>query len=140
MGKSGRKGKRHFMQDQRTLSGQRIFVVEDETLVAMMIEGMIEELGATVIGTESRPDGALDFVASRHCEIDVAMLDLNLGTGHSYAIAEAIAGHGIPIVFSTGYTDGAIDAAWRDRPLLNKPFQLADLEGALARALALRAI
>ncbi|WP_428029215.1 response regulator [Ancylobacter sp.] len=123
------------MDDQPPLSGQRVFIVEDETLVAMMIEGMLEELGATVVGNESRSDDALNFVASRHGEIDVAMLDLNLGTGHSYAIAEAIAGHGIPIVFSTGYTDSAIDAAWRSCPVLNKPFQLADLQGALSRAL-----
>lgn len=127
------------MQDQPTLSGQRVFVVEDETLVAMMIEGMLEELGATVVGNESRFDDALNFVATRHEEIDVAMLDLNLGTRHSYDIAEAIARHGIPIVFSTGYNDSAIEAAWRKCPVLNKPFQLADLEGALARALEARA-
>ena len=127
------------MRNQPTLSGQRVFVVEDETLVAMMIEGMLEELGATVVGNESRVDDALDFVATRHDEIDVAMLDLNLGTRHSYDIAEAIARHGIPIVFSTGYHDTAIDAAWRRFPVLNKPFQLADLHGALARALEERA-
>lgn len=127
------------MGEQHGPAGHRIFIVEDETLVAMMIEAMVEELGAIVVGTESRPADALDFVAAHHHEIDIAMLDLNLGTGHSYDIAAAIAGHGIPIVFSTGYTDGAIDEAWRDCPLLSKPFQLADLEGALARALGGRA-
>jgi len=126
------------MGETQELSGRRVFVVEDETLVAAMIEAMVEELGAVVIGTETRIADALSFIASRHGEIDVALLDLNLGEGRSYDIAQAVSGHGIPLVFSTGYTDGAIEDPWRDRPLLSKPFRLVDLEGALARALAAR--
>ncbi len=126
------------MEERHELAGQRVFIVEDETLVAAMIEAMVEELGAVVVGTESRIASALSFVAARHRDFDVAVLDLNLGDGHSYDIAHAVSSHGIPIVFSTGYTGCAIDEAWRNRPLLNKPFQLADLENALARALAER--
>lgn len=120
------------------LSGRRVFVVEDETLVAAMIEAMVEELGAVVIGSETRIGDALSFIDRRHGEIDIALLDLNLGEGRSYDIAQAVSGHGIPIVFSTGYTDGAIDEPWRNRPLLSKPFRLVDLQGALASALAAR--
>ncbi|ADH87983.1 response regulator receiver protein [Ancylobacter novellus DSM 506] len=126
------------MEGQHALAGQRIFIVEDEALVAMMMEAMIEELGAVVVGTEARIGDALNFVAQRHGEIDVAVLDLNLGGSRSYDIAQAINGHGIPIVFSTGYDDGTIEDAWREHPLLSKPFQLAELEGALARALGTR--
>ena len=126
------------MDGQQALAGQRIFIVEDEALVAMMMEAMIEELGAVVVGTEARIPEALNFVAQRHGDIDVAVLDLNLGGSRSYDIAQAISGHGIPIVFSTGYDDGTIEDAWRNRPLLSKPFQLAELEGALAQALGTR--
>lgn len=117
------------------LSGRRIFVVEDEALVAMMIESMIEELGGTVVATKSAVADALDFVVHRHAEIDLALLDLNLNGKRSYDIAAAASRHGIPVVFATGYADDDIIEDWRTRPVLSKPFQLAELEGALLRAL-----
>lgn len=115
------------MEHKEKLCGQRVFIVEDEALVSMMVEAMVEELGAVVIGSKARLAEALDFVAARHHEIDVALLDLNLGGTQSYDVARALREHGIPIVFSTGYTDGAIEPEWRDRPMLGKPFQLSDL-------------
>ncbi|MDR6952760.1 CheY-like chemotaxis protein [Ancylobacter sp. 3268] len=126
------------MESNSGLAGRGIFVVEDEPLVALMVEAMIEELGAVVIGSARRPSDALDFVAARHGEIDVALLDLNLGGIESYDVAQAAADQGIPVVFSTGYDDDAINEPWRGRPLLSKPFQLAQLEAALAQAVASR--
>ncbi|QIB36305.1 response regulator [Ancylobacter pratisalsi] len=117
------------------LSGRKVLIVEDETLVAMMMEAMVEELGATVIGSKARVGEALDFIATRHHEIDIVMLDLNLGGTRCYSVASAATGHGIPFVFSTGYQDGDIIEEWRDRPMLTKPFQLSELQGALALAL-----
>lgn len=121
------------------LAGTKVFLAEDEALVAMMIEAMVEELGATIVGTGSRIDEALDFVSTRHHDIDVAILDINLGGTKSYEIAQVAHRHGIPIVFSTGYDDSFIMEEWRSRPRLGKPFQLADLENALASAVASRA-
>lgn len=117
------------------LAGRRIFLVEDETLVALMIEQMVEELGGTVVGSEAGIDGALTFLAKHHSQIDVALLDVNLNGDRSYDVAHAIRGHGIPLVFATGYTDDDIIAEWRSRPVLEKPFRLAELEGALTQAL-----
>lgn len=117
---------------------RRVLIVEDESLVAMMIEAMVEELGASVAGTHGDVDGALAFVADAHAAIDVAVLDLNLGGKHSYDIAAALLGHDIPIVFSTGYDDGAIPAEWRHVPRLSKPFQLEELAQALDSAYATR--
>lgn len=127
------------MADLSELSGRRIFLVEDESLVALMIEAMIEELGASVIGTESKIEESLAFVAKRHSEIDVALLDLNLGGKRSYDVAQALTDQGIPLVFSTGYSDDSILPEWRNQPLLGKPFQLAELESALKGAVAARA-
>lgn len=117
------------------LTGRRVFLVEDETLVALMIEQMVEELGGTVVGSEAGIDGALDFLATHHSEIDVALLDVNLNGNRSYDVAQAVTGHGIPLVFATGYADDDIIAEWRSRPVLAKPFRLAELEGALVLAL-----
>ena len=117
---------------------RRIFIVEDESLVAMMIEAMVEELGARVAGTHNDINGALAFVAASHAAIDVAVLDLNLGGQRSYDIAAALLGHGIPVVFSTGYDDDAIPAEWRHVPRLSKPFLLNELALALDTALTTR--
>lgn len=121
------------------LAGTKVFLAEDEALVAMMIEAMVEELGATIIGTGSRIKEALDFVSTRHHDIDVAILDINLGGAQSYEVAQIAQQHGIPIVFSTGYDDSFIMEEWRGRPMLGKPFQLTDLENALVKAVASRA-
>jgi len=123
---------------EQDLAGRRVFIVEDESLVAMMMEAMIEELGATVVGSKGRIAEALDFIAARHNEIDVAVLDLNLGGARSYPVASAVNKHGIPIVFSTGYQDGDISDEWRDYPMINKPFQLSELQLAIAQALRAR--
>lgn len=117
------------------LSGRRIFLVEDEALVAMMIESMVEELGGTVVATTSAVGEALRFLEQRHGDIDLALLDLNLNGKRSYDVAAAASSHGIPVVFATGYADDDIVETWRSRPVLTKPFQLAELEGALLRAL-----
>jgi len=125
---------------RQDLTGRRVFLVEDETLVALMIEQMVEELGGKVVGTEVGISGALDFLARHHSQIDVALLDVNLNGTRSYDVAEAVTGHGIPLVFATGYADDDIVAEWRSRPVLAKPFRLADLEGALALALEPRTV
>lgn len=120
------------------LSGRSVFIVEDEPLVALMIEAMVEELGAVVVGSEKHLPDALNFVATRHHEIDIALLDLNLGGTSSYDVAHAASSQGIPVVFSTGYDNQAIAEPWRRHPLLSKPFQLAQLKDALDMALASR--
>lgn len=123
---------------RQDLAGRRVFLVEDETLVAMMIEQMVEELGGTVVRTEGGIAGALDFVAQNHAQIDIALLDLNLNGTRCYDVAQAVDGHGIPLIFATGYADDDIVAEWRGHPVLAKPFRLAELEGALALALEAR--
>lgn len=115
--------------------GRRVFIVEDEPLVAMMTEAMVEEVGGTVAGTRDTLADALAFAADAHESIDVALLDLNLGGQPSYEVAAALLVHGIPVVFSTGYDDGAIPPEWRHVPRLEKPFQIEELVRALDTAL-----
>lgn len=121
------------------LAGRRILVVEDEALVAMMIETMVEELGAVVAGSEGHRDAALAFIEAG-TPLDAVVLDVNLGGDRSYEIARRLVERGIPTVFSTGYDEAAIPLEWRALPLLRKPFQLAELSEALVLALAGRAM
>jgi len=107
-------------------SGLRVLLVEDENLVALLLEDMLAELGHTVVGPVGRLDKALEM-AQREA-FDVAILDVNINGGEVYPIAEALSARGIPFVFSTGYGKKSLPAPYSDRPALQKPFQRHDLQ------------
>lgn len=116
------------------LVGKRILVVEDEMLVMMSIEYMLSELGGTSITMAATVDQALGAIAQQ--VFDVAMLDLNLDGNRSYSVAKSLSMHEIPFAFSTGYGERAIDELYRQRPVLNKPYTLNQLNLALTTLLA----
>jgi DNA-binding NarL/FixJ family response regulator len=59
------------------LPGRHVLVVEDEALVAMLLEDMLGDLGCRVIGPVMRVAEALERIAAETA-IDVALLDVNL--------------------------------------------------------------
>ena len=70
-------------------------------------------------------------------EMPIALLlDVNLGDKEAYSVAERLAARGIPFTFSTGCGVGGVADRWRVRPTAPKPFNAADLRGALEAALA----
>ena len=104
------------------LTGVRVLLVEDETLVAMLLEDMIADLGGTVIASASRVAGALKVVEDDATAIDLAVLDVNLGGEEAFPVATALAERGVPFAFSTGYGNSGLPDPWRSRPTLQKPF------------------
>jgi CheY-like chemotaxis protein len=114
------------------LKGMRVLVVEDESLLALLLEDMLAELGCAVIGSASTVTEATD--AAGQAAFDVAILDIKLGTEKSFPVAEVLAARGVPFVFATGYGDGQVDDRWRDRQVLQKPFAQDQLAEALRRA------
>lgn len=119
---------------QRSLAGLRVFVIEDESLVTMLIEDTLADIGCLVAGTAARLEEAMDKAAS--LDFDIAILDVNLNGAQTYPLAEALANRGVPLVISTGYGTAGIPSELRHVPLLSKPFQQRDLESALAKAFA----
>jgi CheY-like chemotaxis protein len=107
-------------------SGLRVLLVEDENLIALLLEDMLADLGHTVIGPVGRLEKALEI--SQREEFDVAILDVNINGGDTYPIAEALAARDIPFVFSTGYGKNSLRAPYHNRPTLQKPFQMDDLK------------
>ncbi|PWT88069.1 MAG: hypothetical protein C5B56_09420 [Proteobacteria bacterium] len=116
------------------MSLRRILIVEDETMIAMMVEDFLEELGWEVVGLAGSVEGALAH--ARDGEIDAALLDVNLNGRDTFAVADILSQRHIPFVFATGYgTDGIADR-FRGVPTLTKPFQRDELDRALHRAMA----
>ena len=121
------------MADQ-LLSDMRVLIVEDEMLVMMSIEDMLTDLGCTQIARASSVDQALTAIRTQR--FDAATLDVNLNGTRSYAVAEALVEHGVPFAFSTGYGARGMGDAFRDWPVLDKPFNFAQLTKVLTTLLA----
>ena len=115
------------------LQGLRVIVVEDETLVAILLEDMLAELGCEVLWTAHRVGKALDLVAQS--TPDAAVLDVNIAGDEVYPVAQALAARNIPFVFATGYGARGLNDAWRGRPIVQKPFQVEHLAESLLAAL-----
>lgn len=110
---------------------QRILIVEDEPLIAMMLEDFLDALDKQVAGTADSCEAALDLVSAGG--IDAAILDVNLRGGEqSWPIADALAERGVPFILATGGGNGSVVEAHRGRPVLAKPFTMSSVEKALA--------
>ena len=113
----------------------RVLLVEDDGLVAMLVEDMLDELGFAFIGNPGSVNEALVAVAAGG--FDVAVLDVNLNGERVFPVADALIEDGLPFVFATGYGAADIPADYRRWPVAAKPFRLDDLDTALKAALAL---
>jgi PAS domain S-box-containing protein len=105
----------------RIETGNRILLVEDEILVAMMMKDILSELGFSVIGPFSRLAEAM--IAAVHEEIDAGIIDVNLGGEFVYPVADVLAARKIPFVFVTGYGVESIDGRFGHVPIVKKPVQ-----------------
>jgi DNA-binding response OmpR family regulator len=103
------------------LVGRRILLVEDELLIAMMLEDVLQAEGCVILGPFPRVEPALK--AAREEPLDAAVLDVNLAGKRVDPIAEALAERKIPFVFTTGYGSGMLPAGHANRPTLAKPFK-----------------
>jgi CheY-like chemotaxis protein len=119
---------------KRELSNRKVLVVEDEMMIAMLIEDMLDEFGCKLVGPATNVPRALDLIGKE--QVEIAVLDLNLDGQDTYAIADALQQKNVPFIFATGYGLTGLRPEYGDRPVLQKPFQTKDLEVALVDALA----
>jgi DNA-binding NtrC family response regulator len=119
--------------DRPNLRGSKVLVVEDEMMIAMLIEDMLEELGCELIGPASKVERALELIASE--TIEIALLDVNLDGQATDAVAYELQRKGVPFVFATGYGATGVPKQHNDRTVLQKPFQMTDLATALSTAI-----
>jgi CheY-like chemotaxis protein len=110
-----------------------ILIVEDEPLIAMMLEDFLETLGHRVIAACEDVDSALERVAAGG--FDVAILDVSLKDGRKvWPVADRLAAAGIPFILATGGHVEPPPAAHAAVPMLAKPYTIDAIEPALDRA------
>ncbi len=112
------------------LQGIKVLVVEDEFLVATLIEDMLESAGCTVCGPVPRLAEAIEAASREAC--DMAVLDVNLAGERIFPVAEILARRNLPFVFVTGYGANTLPSEYAACPRLHKPFKRADLLAALS--------
>ncbi|MEL6914543.1 MAG: HWE histidine kinase domain-containing protein [Pseudomonadota bacterium] len=109
-----------------------VLLVEDNMIIALDTEDMVTDLGARQVRLAGAAAAALQEIAARPPSF--ALLDVNLGTETSGAVADALAKAGVPFAFATGYgEDTALSEQFPDIPVLKKPYGKTDLEALLMR-------
>ncbi|KAB0682057.1 response regulator [Aureimonas leprariae] len=112
-----------------SLSGSTVLVVEDDYYLADDARQALERAGATVLGPCASADDALAVLQEQ--TPDCAVVDINLGTSRSFDLARTIKGHGIAMLFVTGYDASAIPPDLADIPCLQKPLEPSKLTAAI---------
>lgn len=106
--------------NSKALALGTILIVEDEPMLALMLEELVRELGASDVLVVGEPIGARQ--AAETAAIDCAILDVHLGGETSFAVADALAARDIPFIFSSAGVALEVEERHRHRPLLGKPF------------------
>lgn len=124
------------MPDASTLSGRRILIVEDEFYLADDVRRALAAAGAEIIGPMPRSAPALDALARDG--IDGAVVDINLGEGPSFELADALKRARVPFVFVTGYDEVLIPERLADVATVQKPADMRAVVQAVAGLLSNR--
>ena len=111
------------------LKDLRIFLVEDEPLIRIMVMDMLGELGCRLAAEAGDVEEASKLAQS--ADFDLAILDVNVRDKLITPVAELVRARRRPIIFATGYGSGGLPEGLRDFPALPKPFQLETLAAAI---------
>jgi len=111
----------------------KVLVVEDEMMIAMMIEDILAELGHEVAGVAMRLPQALEL--AKGVDADVAILDINLDGRKSFPAAQLLRDRGIKIIFASGYGSPGLEAPFTNDIIIKKPFETSDIRSAIQRVM-----
>jgi CheY-like chemotaxis protein len=106
-------------------AGSSVFLVEDEVMIRMMVADMLQELGYSVAAEAGEINEAIRLAQST--DFDLAILDVNVNGKVISPVADLIRARNLPFIFATGYGSSGLPEEYRDRPALQKPFQIETL-------------
>ncbi|MCP1998172.1 response regulator [Nitrobacter winogradskyi] len=120
------------MESAKPPSGS-VFLVEDEVMIRMMVADMLEELGYSIAAEAGDIEQALQL--ARTTNFDIAILDVNVNGKLISPVAEVIEGRNRPFIFATGYGTQGLPPEYRNRPSVQKPFQMDGLDAVIRSTL-----
>ena len=110
----------------------KILIVDDEPLIAMLLEAWIVDMGHEPVGPAYSLAEAKGLAQS---EFDAAVVDLTLGGESGRPIAETLAARGVPFVYATGQAEGELGDLPRAAGVLLKPYSFEAFQTAVAAML-----
>jgi two-component sensor histidine kinase/CheY-like chemotaxis protein len=117
------------------LAGHNVLLVEDSLIIAIDAEDTLRKLGADDVTTAASVEAAFDLIEGAPPTIGI--LDINLGYGDSFPVADRLLELGVPFVFATGYGEQAqIPTQHHGRAVIQKPYTLEIVARAVANLLA----
>ena len=122
------------MADATDLSNRRILVIEDSPVVAPFTADVLADLGCEVVGPAPNMATARELAETE--EFDAAILDIHIRGERVFSICEVLEARKIPFILTSGYADWQVPDKWRDRPRLQKPYTIDQVEQALSDLLA----
>jgi DNA-binding response OmpR family regulator len=110
-----------------------VMVVEDEMCLALMLQDLLEDAGYRVVKA-ARVAGAMKLAEVE--SIDAAILDVNLAGKEVFPVADELRRRGVPFMFASGYGERGLPGAFRNSPVLQKPYDPVALEAMLSSVIA----
>lgn len=112
--------------------GRNILLVEDEHRLAVLLQDLLHDTGYVVTHVDTL-DGALQSVAQER--FDAAVLDINIGDEEVYPVAERLSAMDVPFFFASARGAAGLASAFRDHPIVPKPYRIDQIETMLEAAL-----
>ena len=111
------------------LKGRKILVIEDSPVVGPFTADLLSDLGCEVVGPAPNMAAARELVEAGG--FDAALVDIHIRGERVFNLCEMLEARDIPFVFTSGYADRNMPEKWEDRPRVQKPYTLEQIEKAL---------
>ncbi|HUD28715.1 MAG TPA: response regulator [Novosphingobium sp.] len=117
-------------------SATQVLIIEDEPLISMQLEGLVTDLGHTVVGTAATHAQALEIFEKNPAGLVLADIQLADGSSGIDAVEDLLKFGNVPVIFITAYPERLLTGE-RPEPtyLVTKPFQEATVRAAISQAL-----
>ena len=116
---SSQPARKSVFQFKLSSARKNVLLVEDEAMVAMMVEKVLADFGLHVVGPYCTIDDAMR--AAREIPLDAAILDINLDGQSVYPVVDVLIANGVPTAFISGYGPESVDRRFQHIPLMQKP-------------------
>jgi DNA-binding response OmpR family regulator len=114
-------------------SAPSVLVVDDEPLIAMLVADWLGELGCRVVGPAGNVADAFALIEAE--TLDGVLLDVTLGSGDSFALADRAGVKGLRIAFITGRNAMDLPVRFKGALVLAKPFEFEAIRTLVAKLL-----
>lgn len=114
-------------------TGNKVLIVEDETLLALMLEDLLLDSGHRVVHAGSLPDA---MAALEREQFDAAILDININGIDVFPVATRLRELSIPFVFASASDADRIGLEFRREPLIPKPYTIGQVQQSLSHLLS----